>query len=150
MSKVLLPKEVAEAVEHVWGEVISSRGPKDSIKLMWLTNWRTLDIHFPEQEPILSEYFRKNPVNYVEALVNGYEVEETPEDKLLAKYKEVMNRWQNAVRIDFHSYEEYLQHRFYYRGLRDGIQDTLEILGIEIEGIDIEIEGIDVGPNPFF
>lgn len=136
MSKVTLPKEVAEAIEHVWDKVMNGMGPKDSIKLMWLTNWRTLDIHFPEQEPILSEYFRKNPVNYVEALVNGYEVEETPEDKLLAEYEYITRVFLEAELHGYESNEDYFRHRFYYRGLRDGIQDTLEILGIEIEGID--------------
>lgn len=129
MSKVLLPKEVAEAIENVWDKVVGGLGPRDSVKHTWLTNWQTLCEEFPEQEPILLEYFRENPVNYVESLVNGYEVEQTPEDKL-REYIENNRTWTDRPG------DYAISERQRYVGRNQGVMMTLSILGITIEGIN--------------
>src|SRR5690606_7015293 len=59
------------------------------------------------------------------AFVNGYEIEETPEEKLLKYYKNEAN---------FQYREDYGDgHR---DGILTGIESTLNILGIKIEGIN--------------
>lgn len=71
MTKVFLPKEVAEAVEKIWD------GAKGSnlVKHLYLNNWGTLSLEYPEESVILSEYANENPVNYMQALVQGYEID---------------------------------------------------------------------------
>ncbi|WP_077603664.1 hypothetical protein [Oceanobacillus sojae] len=117
MEKVILPKEVAEAIEEVWSEIPGKLGPEDSNKITWLTNWRTLDEEFPEYEPTLIDYYIENPVDYVSALAYGYDVEETPHEKLRAHY-------------EASSDNEFDQ------GYDAGVRFTLNTLGIEIEGIN--------------
>lgn len=137
-SKVVLPKEVAESIEEVWDGVLGGVGPAGSIKHAWLTNWRTLDERFPDQNPILQDYFRDNPITYVTALVNGYEVEQTPEGELRMYFSETGRERAFSGSLNMTSEVNY------YRGIQDGIQQTLRILGITIEGInDTQTKGCE-------
>ncbi|MDQ0174458.1 hypothetical protein [Bacillus chungangensis] len=62
------------------------------------------------------------------AMVNGYEIEKTPEEKLLAYYK---NMWMC----------EDDSGTMYSLGVCEGIRNTLEILGITVEGISTQDYG---------
>lgn len=133
MSKVTLPKEVGEAIENLrdfgftdYGIIVESADTTrkgNEIDELRIIRKFTFESEGDGAQIIL------------QALVNGYEVEETPEDKLLAEYEYITRVFLEAELHGYESNEDYFRHRFYYRGLRDGIQDTLEILGIEIEGI---------------
>ena len=110
-SKVVLPKEVAEAIEmgrrngmsnfnivHLaWGAVFA--GPDKAVK-EWAFD--------PKGEG--------SPDLLMEALVNGYEIERTPHEELLEYY--------GNIRGNHAGYESY------------GVIRTLSILGITVEGIN--------------
>ena len=77
MEKVKLPREVADAI--------------DSISRMQNWKMRIMECMFDDQRSLSSEmatvktFFHNNGTNgelIMQALVNGYEVEQTPEDKV--------------------------------------------------------------------
>ena len=63
-----------------------------------------------------------SPLGLSKILLYGYEVEETPEEKLAKWYMEL----EKDIKRSYSTYD---------RGNRDGILRTLNTLGIEIEGI---------------
>lgn len=125
MSKVTLPKEVAEAIEIIkgcgWSNyyiVASTDKPlKDSRPC------------YEEIEVIRRWAVEGNSDKLLEALVNGYEVEKFPEDKL-REYIESNRTWIDRP-------EDYaISERQRYVGRNQGVMMTLSILGITIEGIN--------------
>lgn len=70
-------------------------------------------------------------LRFATALVNGYEVEKTPEEKIKEYYEEVL-RYQRESRdeADIESAE-------YYSGVIDGVTETLTILGVDIKGVNV-------------
>jgi hypothetical protein len=68
---VAIPKNVAEAIETVW----ETKTDEQTVKYLWLTNWNLLQETHPDQFNILVAYAKENPVNYMQALTNGYEIE---------------------------------------------------------------------------
>lgn len=79
MEKAKIPKSVAEAMEKTWDKYQNNVYPKHVV----LTNWRYLDDLAPEYKNVLLLYYTENPVKYVQALVNEYEIEVTPEEKAI-------------------------------------------------------------------
>ncbi len=65
------------------------------------------------------------------ALVNGYEVEKTPEEKLREYYE-----WLKRSRDERHLAGDVEGKRF-KAGLLQGVLNTLDYLGIEIEGVNV-------------
>lgn len=63
----------------------------------------------------------------MEALVNGYEVERTPHEEL-REYYESLNTtgWPSDAYVD--------------SGRRNGIKETLRILGIKVEGVNVSCD----------
>jgi hypothetical protein len=61
----------------------------------------------------------------MEALICGYEVEMTPEDKI-----------RNSFNANISKYRELGEEGDYYYGVTHGIKLTLEKLGIKIEGVN--------------
>jgi len=112
MKKVILPREVAEAIENIRMQgfencnivraVTHSNPPYDDVDL----------------ERLIA-FANRNFDDLIISLAAGYEVEKTPEE---------------IIRDD---YEQFDPGTLEYRaGLRDGIVRTLNTLGIKIEGVN--------------
>jgi len=63
------------------------------------------------------------------ALLNGYEVEKTPEEKVKAYYDELCDYYDRA-----HQSSDELE----YVCKKQAVRKTLDCLGIEIEGVNVE------------
>src|SRR5690606_42097638 len=113
-KKVTLPKEVAEAVEKLRRLDHGNKGIIDAAY-----GQMTGSNSYKVQR--YSEESRENFDNLVRALYNGYDVEQTPEDKLLAYYNTEQKRFSP-------------KYKTYFGGVQHGIRKTLNILGITIEG----------------
>ena len=106
MDKIKVSKEVAIALE-VALKVTSKRNffEEHSNKMQW-----TLEDYLPLNK--ISNW------DMAQILINGYEVEETPEDRML----------------DFYNY--YNGDSDYEKGFRDAVEYTLEQLRHKIKGIN--------------
>jgi hypothetical protein len=117
-EKVVLPKEVADAMDEIqkrWG-VESLRD---------LPQIYSLRDEF-EFCSIIADYSRTDGNKYFEAVVHGYVAEKSPEEKVREYYEELSNKYDNvdgykAYRLD---------------GMMLAVEKTLDILGIKIEGIN--------------
>src|SRR5690606_5663468 len=114
MSKVTVPAEVARAISLMRKEgatnyeiIHRANGALLTEPDVVLRRWA-----FGEQAPA-------NPDMLMSALINGYEVEKTPEERLREYYEE------------FSGFPD-----DYEAGVLEGVYKTLEILGITIEGIN--------------
>ncbi|MDQ0062337.1 hypothetical protein [Paenibacillus harenae] len=121
-EKVKLPREVAEAIGivrmagltdfYIVGEAYKREGtysPSMNVIINYITA-NTTDW--------LDEEHEKGYTHIMKALVNGYEVEETPEEKVKALYRKYANE------TDMHY------------GYRLGVYECLEALNIKIEGVN--------------
>ncbi|MEK5109912.1 DUF1642 domain-containing protein [Cytobacillus sp. FSL K6-0129] len=129
-NKVTIPKGVAEAIEKLreygWeqanllnaGEFINTDRPT-------LAEIGGEHIGFPIAE-WLSNDFHANYPNYVSALVNGYEIEQSPEDKLREYYAELKGTYDSSSGLESYRVD----------GMLQSVETTLDILGIQIEGIN--------------
>ncbi|MDQ0270802.1 DUF1642 domain-containing protein [Cytobacillus purgationiresistens] len=119
-KKVTLPRDVAEAIEEsresfTGGEIVSAAvgwNDYDERSLKLIRKWVQEDPYDARQELIMS------------ALVNGFTIEQSPEEKL-REYYEKINRTK---------YGTYGTARA--ECVIEGIEKTLSILGIQIEGIN--------------
>lgn len=119
-DKVKLPKEIAGVIEEFKKTYIEGY------------NWMILsaitrdpDEKISHYESILRNFAKgseKNFIKILQALVNGYEVEQTPEDKVREIFKNP-DPFHNGIGELSASY-------------RDGIRDTLDTLNIKIEGVN--------------
>lgn len=123
-EKVKLPRGVAGAIETIRKSNMSEHGLYD-------IDWLESDIDDNDQiriakdsiciyiESSTDQFDPKHPlINYYKALVNGYEVEETPEEKVRYWYENP----------DIHNYNP--------NSWKMGIKVTLDALGIKIEGVN--------------
>lgn len=129
MNKVTLPREVAEVLGAVKTEyslfnIIESlryygKGRKSisDSRLEKLHDWCEDDETTDREDLIIT------------ALVNGYEIEQSPEDKLRDYWSDVNTFWNKGR----HPLSE-----SYFEGSRDAIITVLWILGIKIEGINAD------------
>jgi hypothetical protein len=117
--KVNLPKEVAEAIEYYRGQGFSNA----SIIATAVTN-----AGVGSRAKALVYYVtagENNSDELMRALVNGFAVEQTPEEQVRGYCKDVITRWEGANDTDR-----------YYEGSHDAIITVLGILGIKIEGVN--------------
>lgn len=127
MKKVIVTKEVAEAIEDVRkaqytnadiiADIINDRGHTAYGTLM----------------PTLIEFSRQSESNIdvlMQALVNGYEIEKTAEDKLAGLYKGAKSSARMYAALDEWSNCKAEE------GKAKGIQLALDTLGIKIEGVN--------------
>lgn len=129
-AKVTIPRNVADAVEHLRSE------PNP------LSNGKIISFAIPDTSRVLigwaTEAIRSIPLDtLLEALVNDYDVEKTPEEiaeeKRIAAHKLVSKRycdekWDAACAYS-RTWEKY------HDGYADGIHFTLRTLGIVINGV---------------
>lgn len=118
--KVNLPKEVADAIEYYRGRGFSDA----SIIATAVTNagagsYAKVLVYFVTSG-------ENNSDELMRALVNGFAIEQTPEECVREYWEDIMTRWADANDIDR-----------YYEGSHDGIQTVLGILGIKIEGVNV-------------
>ncbi|MGR6115866.1 DUF1642 domain-containing protein [Aeribacillus composti] len=122
-EKVLLPREVAEDIERLRKKGCSN-----------FTIVRLAFEAYSDYSTIRKWAFdingRGTPDLLMKALVNGYEIEETPEEKLRQYYSDVYEQYNELFKSDSRLY-----------GVLEGIENTLDILGIEIPGINVEKDG---------
>ncbi|MED0672306.1 hypothetical protein P4S95_19210 [Aneurinibacillus aneurinilyticus] len=118
MEKVKLPKEVAEAIETLENAEITTFGIICSLAY---EIWGHSE-HASEAHKVLRKFsFGNSGGNtdvLLKALVNGYELDLTPEEKVLSEYKarQPSSDYGNAY--------------------RQGVRDTLNAYGIKIEGVN--------------
>lgn len=119
MEKVKLPKNIIDCIRKARKDNDSNFAIISKTKGALVTPY-LLD---------LNEYFfsgkNSTPDIFLEALVNGYVVEETPEEKLIKVYKQYLQS------TSIGSLDARL-----FASKAAGIRETLNILGIEIEGIN--------------
>lgn len=111
-GKVKITKSLAKAIEGALDECGSIDGVLANHDYDWIEECTPLNELNHHQLAII--------------LINGYEVEQTPEDKIKELYEEYNDLY---VRSDEDVYQKYLF-------ARDAIAEVLEILDIEIKGID--------------
>jgi hypothetical protein len=120
MEKVRLPLEVAEAIEYIWEK--ESSNYKVAHHVFYSMRGEP---DYPGK--IVYEYFNGDMDELIKVLINGYEIEQTPEDALRMYYDHCEKKKSQAVFTP--EYKEYL-------GKILGIKMALKILGIKIEGIN--------------
>ncbi|MGN7387782.1 hypothetical protein [Sporosarcina sp. SAFN-015] len=126
-GKVKIPQKVMEAIDKLLGGIDGYHFTKYGI-LAHLDDAKEL-AKFAELR-VLNDYYnslemdsQRHPNELMRALVNGYEVEKTPEEKVRDYYGKI-----NAL-IAEHRYSHDV-------GVRFGIEKTLDLLGIKIEGVN--------------
>jgi hypothetical protein len=123
-AKVTLPKLVSEAIEYYWAKGTSNA----SIVATAVTNGSMIG-----HAKILVNFVLDSVGNsdiLMSALVNGYEVELTPEDKLREYYGELYISASNEDPGTRAEYEAECK--------AEAVLRTLEILGITIAGVNAE------------
>jgi hypothetical protein len=111
-EKVVLTKKVADALESA-----RKRGDEEVIEVIFDSE----NSYVSEETKILNGFDR---MGIVHALMNGYEVEETPEDQVRGHYE-------NLDMKDLRGVASYV-----VTGERRGIRKTLDLLGIIIAGVN--------------
>jgi hypothetical protein len=114
VARVTLPREVAEAIEEAKEQYESNTAIFDDARSGIL---ETLYYHF--------EY---NFDELMSALVNGYEIEKSPEDKVREYYEGLIETKQDL------SNDDYTRELAAYEA--SGVSKTLNLLGIKIEGVN--------------
>lgn len=124
-KKTIVPKDVAKAIEE-----LRARG---------YSNWNVIDMAqgalYSEPDLTLKAWafdgeMEGTPDKLIEALVNGYTVEQTPEEKVREYYMSVERLAKKAHLEADHESEWPLLDELL------GIERTLDILGIKIEGVN--------------
>lgn len=120
MEKVTVPKEVAEAIEGLRDQGTT------------ISNIFRMVEHgvFVEEVHPITKHFRNDLDELMRALVIGYQVEQTPEEKLREYYDNIKRLSEKAHAEADHDYESEMLSEML------GIKTTVDILGISIEGIN--------------
>jgi hypothetical protein len=119
-SKIVVPSAVAEAIRHYTGLADTKSEAFTDILSMGFEGTRS---------EIILRHFDGNHDELMEALICGYDVEQTPEEQLREYWADVMFRWSDADG-DSVALERY------YEGSHDAIITVLGILGITIAGVN--------------
>lgn len=120
-GKVILPKDVAEAIT----ELRSDRGGNlNEYGVVTYLDDPKRHLSYPKLK-VLYSYFLKSgkssPIDLMQALVNGYEVEKSSEEELREYYEDLRKSSPGSL----------------YSWEADGVLKTLSILGIKIEGVNV-------------
>lgn len=125
MTKVKLPREVAQAIEDLRKDGMSNfnimyqaQGAVVTNSYLTIRKWA---FDFPGEG---------SPDLLMQALVNGYEVEKTPEDRV-REYFEILKRREVYAEENGHLTAQHRQGRL-------SVAITLDILGIKIKGVNAE------------
>lgn len=132
MEKVKIPKDVAYAITVMRANDISNYDIVKSLNSdYWYADAGYNDEEVKNANYVLFNYFIKdtenNPEKIIQALVNGYEFELTPEEKVKKLYDDKV-----AESVSNNSTEE---EKWFASGVSFAIKQTLKYLGIKINGI---------------
>ena len=116
MDKVKLPHEVAQAIESLLADGWNN-------ERIMIAALNTDGIAITERMRVLKSYAKESSDELMRALVNGYEAEETPEDKVRAMYE----LWDNWEHKDGH---------FSSHSIANIIVDVVNALGHKIKGVN--------------
>lgn len=108
-TNITLPKDVAAAIAHYVSLADSKSEAFTDILSMGYEGWRANTI---------LRHFEGNHDELMEALICGYQVAKTPEEQVREMYAKLDDEGEYTV------------------GVKDGIIDTLNTLGIKIAGIN--------------
>lgn len=116
MDKIKVSKEVAHALEMALKTCSKAKFfEQHSNKMQW-----SLDVYLPLNQ--ISNW------KMAQILINGYEVEETPEDKLIRQFRDFGERKNNFTTES--------KNFGYWEGREKQVVATLNTLGIKIKGIN--------------
>ncbi|MEK5109913.1 hypothetical protein MHI57_24940 [Cytobacillus sp. FSL K6-0129] len=122
-KKVTLPRDVVEAIE--------------SLRRLGHDNRRIIGIGssgmYGQTSDVIKGYLRADGGNFdrlLSALVNGYEVEQPPEEQLREYYDNLITSTNEMIT------EGRTVGAMLHSAERVGIEKTLQILGIKIEGVN--------------
>jgi hypothetical protein len=118
MNKVTLPREVAQSIEAIIG-----RGGEDKDIIAY-----AMDRFAIEDASVIFRYAQENFNDLMSALVNGYTIEQTPEEKVREYYEGLIDTSTDV--------RNYSADRELARYEISGVKQTLDLLGIPIEGIN--------------
>lgn len=122
-EKVKVGKEVADCID--WFRTENGVEWENNVLLSLAQS--ELDGHtFPKIEPLL----QYSTFEVAQMLINGYEVEKSPEEQLSAIYND--EKAKLYVTQIMQDPAKYANHKSFMRG----VETTLEVLGIKIEGIN--------------
>lgn len=130
MEKVKLTKKQAEALDYLLCLWESSNGNVSEYVFKKLVKEK-LDIGHEWKSDNFSEANTIPDKLFTRALLDGYEVEQTPEEKLREYYE-----LSNFLRYDKEDLVPTVRQRMI--GEQMGVRKTLNILGIKVEGINAE------------
>jgi DNA-binding Lrp family transcriptional regulator len=123
--RVTLPREVAEAIEKL---------RENGVRNFAIIHSALKLSEASAEEKVISDWvtenFQDNLDALIIALVNGYEIEKSPEDKVREYYEEMREVFKST--IDGSYDEEYL------RGIIHGVVKTLNLLDIKIPGVNAD------------
>lgn len=128
-DKVKLSREVAEAL--------------DSLRRQGGGNYEIVAAFIKRRKEIpeiktLADAFELNKISFddiLNALVNGYEIEKSPEDKVREYYERASKRF---LSLEDGSYED-----GYVSGVIDAVEETLNLLGIKVPGVNVPVPGVN-------
>ena len=121
-EKVKVSREVANFIERYETNVDRTPGWKDHLIFEHSRAWVGNFDDVTEDALCMSEI---SPLELAEILVVGYEIEETPEDRILETYNSCIR-----PNINFPPQKNHVQ------GFASGIEFVLKELGIKIKGIN--------------
>lgn len=123
--KALVTEEQARSIEFLRGvgysdEKIMSMYVDDALGYIEMQHGRSVGC-----------LYDLDALRFATALVNGYEVEKTPEERIKEYYEEVLrSQRESQDEADIESAE-------YCSGVIDGVTATLTILGVDIKGVNV-------------
>lgn len=112
MEKVKLPREDFETLEN---------------SKMLGTYWKETMLKLYVERGLS---FKSDFETILSALVNGYRVEQTPEEKVLRMFQEAIDKEQNVGKTNTFKAQ-------WWEGRRMAIIDTLNALGKKVEGVNV-------------
>ncbi|XAG96154.1 hypothetical protein U7128_000218 [Bacillus phage KKP_4050] len=122
--KALVTEEQARSIEFLRGvgysdEKIMSMYVDDALGYIEMQHGRSVGC-----------LYDLDALRFATALVNGYEVEKTPEEQIKEYHEEALKCHRES------KYEWDVESMQYHSGRIDGVRKTLDILGIKIEGVN--------------
>ena len=126
-KKVIVPVDVAQAIDAMHKDYGYSLYSFMSC-IHDIHRRRAEEVRMQEYIDTLCSFASEQYETLMSALINGYEVEQTPEDKLRYYIQHHRDKSTEPRRLP--------ESRAFHDGLVRGCVDTLNIIGIKIEGIN--------------
>jgi hypothetical protein len=125
VARVTLPREVAEAIEKL---------RENGVRNFAIIHSALKLSEASTEEKVISDWVAENYQDNLDALiialVNGYEIEKSPEDKVREYYNYAQDRYD--LSNNGSSEEDY------FAGVLKGIEITLNLLDIKIPGVNAD------------